>query len=234
MNSRKQLLLWCACLACLTLGSCVENLSEVNLATESSNPDSRSYVDLGLSVKWANCNIGANYPWEYGGYYCWGETYVKESYYINDYRWYYETEYDSYTERDYEYSNLGSSISGNYSYDAAYYQWGYEWRMPTLEEIYELMNNCTWRWTYVRGEGGYMVTGPSGNSIFLPAAGDASGEDYEEQGSAGYYWCGALAPEEGDYDGHDAYLVGFSYSEGASLYYGDRSYGFSVRPVYRY
>lgn len=230
MKGKKLLCLWSICMICLALGSCMPDIEELNEGTVNGEPGSRSYVDLGLSVKWANCNVGAEHPWEYGGYYCWGETYEKSSYYIDDYKCYYETEYSEY---GYDYEFLFYDISGS-SNDVAYYQWGYSWRMPTLDEIQELMNDCSWRWTYVRGVGGYMVTGPNGNSIFLPAAGDASGSDYEEQGSSGYYWCGRLAEDEGDADGHDAYLIGFFYGDGTFLYYGDRSFGFSVRPVYKY
>ena len=82
-------------------------------------------VDLGLSVRWMSCNLGANSPEEYGSYYKWGET----------------------------------------IYDAEGY------RIPTLKEIQELINNCTWEHTSISGVKGMLVTGPNGNSIFLPAAG---------------------------------------------------------------
>lgn len=234
MNSRKQLLLWCACLACFALCSCVEDLSDVNLAVESRYPDSRSYVDLGLSVKWANCNIGAEYPWEYGSYFCWGETYVKDAYYLDNYFCYRESTEELVEERYYYFETIDHEISGSYSYDAAYYQWGYDWRMPTYSEISELVENCSWRWTSVRGVYGYIVTGPNGNSIFLPAAGDRNGYDAEECGLSGYYWCGTSAYDYGDYYGDSAYLLSFSDGENGDVYYAARSWGFSVRPVYRY
>ena len=128
------------------------------------------WVDLGLSVLWATCNVGASSPSEYGNYYAWGETKTKSSY----------TEDNSRT-----YEVVIGDISGYPSYDAATANWGEGWRMPTKGECEELIDKCDWQWTELDGRDGYKVTGPNGNSIFLPAAGwrDKSYNNYHE----GYY-----------------------------------------------
>ena len=178
-------------------------------------------VDLGLSVKWASCNVGAESPEEYGDYFAWGETTPKSSY----------TESNSVT--------YGLSISelesrgiigadGNLTsaYDAATANWGEDWRMPTLDEMEELINGCEWEWTSVNGVNGRLVTGPNGNSIFLPAAGYRHGTDVYDRGSSGNCWSATLY-ERG---GNGAYYLYF-YDGGYhwELYYGYS--GHTVRPV---
>ena len=113
------------------------------------------YVDLGLSVRWATCNVGANNPEDYGDYYAWGETKTKKEY----------------TEENCEtYKNIGD-IKGT-SRDVAHVRWGSPWRMPTEEESQELIDNCDWEWTTLNGvEGSKVTSRKNGNSIFLPAAG---------------------------------------------------------------
>ena len=123
-------------------------------------------VDLGLSVKWATHNVGAESPEDYGDYFAWGETTTKSSY----------AESNSVTHglSDSELITLGIiDANGNLTvaYDAATANWGDKWRIPTLNEIQELINNCTWKWTVMNDVNGYEVTGTNGNSIFLPTAG---------------------------------------------------------------
>lgn len=105
-------------------------------------------VDLGLSVKWATCNVGASSPGEYGDLFTFGEI-------------------------------AGGEAMAN---------WGGDWRMPNGSEIQELIDNCTWTWTTQDGHNGYKVTGPSGESIFLPAAGYIIGKESEGTGRSGNYW----------------------------------------------
>ncbi|MBO7201234.1 MAG: hypothetical protein J6V54_07570 [Bacteroidales bacterium] len=130
------------------------------------------YVDLGLSVKWATCNVGASQPHHYGNYYAWGETSTKSEY----------TE-----EKCRTFKNM-SDISGNSSYDAACANWGGSWRMPTKQEMEELKYKCTWKKTTQSGVEGFRVTGPNGNSIFLPAAGYCNRSSRYDVGEDGYYW----------------------------------------------
>ena len=115
------------------------------------------YVDLGLSVKWATCNVGAHSPEEYGDYFSWGEISPKCSYL--------KTHYNTLSPEP-EVLPLAS--------DAANANWGGAWRMPTKEEAYELINpdNCTWTEINVNGINGYKITSKkNGNSIFLPKCG---------------------------------------------------------------
>jgi hypothetical protein len=119
-----------------------------------------------------------------------------------------------------------SDISGNSKYDAARANWGKNWRMPTAEEQQELLENCSWEWTTLNGVGGMQVTGPNGNSIFLPAAGFRVAYTYSFVGSYGSYW--SSTPQE--VNNKDANIIIFcSSSFGANANY--RYYGLSVRPV---
>ena len=170
------------------------------------------YVDLGLSVKWAICNVGASKPEEYGNYYAWGETSTKSSY----------TENNSVT-----YRKNFSDIGGNPTYDVAREKWGSTWRLPTKAEFEELRQNCTWTWTTQNGINGYKVTSKkNGNSIFLPAAGWRNGTSLNRQGPFGFYW--SSTPHESNSD--SAYSLYF-FSGYHYTYWYYRFYGQSVRPV---
>ena len=140
-------------------------------------------VDLGLSVYWASCNLGASKPEETGDYYAWGETAPKEKYT--------EDNYSYYNSSTTEYIDIGSEISGT-EYDAAHINLGGGWRMPTKVEMQELISKCTWEWTQINGVNGYQVTGPSGKSIFLPAAGTYVSFQWDENKSL-HYWSGTKA-----------------------------------------
>ena len=168
-------------------------------------------VDLGLSVYWAGWNVGASSPEGYGDYYAWGETNAKSSY----------TEDNSST-----YGKSMGSIAGNSTYDVASVEWGGNWRMPTKDEFKELIDRCTCTWTTYEGVNGYKVTGPNGNSIFLPAAGCRLGTSLDSKRWSGYYW--SATPDERDTD--SAYDLGFI-EGGHAIGLLNRSYGFSVRPV---
>ncbi|MBQ5856455.1 MAG: hypothetical protein IIW55_04020 [Bacteroidales bacterium] len=212
--------------------------------------EGHGYVDLGLSVKWATCNVGASKPEDYGNYYAWGETTTKSSY----------TESNSKT-----YGKKMGDFAGNSSYDAATANWGGNWRMPTEKEMRELIDKCTWIWTTQNGVKGYNVKGPNGNSIFLPAAGSWFGSVGEGAGSGGDYWGSAPYDNIADYSYffdsfyddsddysyffdsfYDSFYDSYSYFFGTihdhayilrfhSGYHGmngyDRIYGRSVRPV---
>ncbi len=172
-------------------------------------------VDLGLSVCWAGWNVGATSPEGYGNYYAWGETTTKSNYSESSYQYH----------NGNDYVNIGSNISGT-RYDVARAQWGGSWRMPTKAEFQELIDRCTWTWTTYNGVNGYKVTGPNGNSIFLPAAGYRYGTGLDDGGSLGSYWSGSLS-ESGQ---SDAYFLNFNSGDrGVYNYY--REYGYTVRPV---
>lgn len=184
-------------------------------------------VDLGLSVKWASCNVGANSPEEYGGYYAWGETEEKTYYSWSTYKW-----------CNGSYNNLTKYCTGSSSGtvdnrttlepedDVAHVKWGGNWRMPTRDEQEELCTKCNWAWTTMNGVKGYQVTGPNGNSIFLPAASHRIGTDVDGRGSYGSYWSATLYENS-----RFAYIISFydGYYNSYCFYY--RYYGQVVRPV---
>ena len=183
-------------------------------------------VDLGLSVKWASCNVGAESPEEYGGYYAWGETEEKTNYSWSTYKWC-NGSYDSQTKycTSSSYGTVDNKTTLDPEDDVAHVKWGGNWRMPTCAEQDELRDSCTWTWTTVNGVNGYRVTGPNGNSIFLPAAGYRYGEDVDGRGSHCNFWSATLIEFYSD----DACCLAFSDDGG----YGrsNRGLGHSVRPV---
>lgn len=155
-------LLSLVCLFC----SCSKD-EEPNIIDETDKINGYEYVDLGLSVKWAACNVGADSPEEAGNYYGWGST-----------------EADNHAGRFED--NPITEISGS-NYDVARTVWGMTWRIPTSSEMNELREKCTWVWTTLNDKNGYTVTGPNGNSIFLPAA-SCLHTDLATFGEDGYYW----------------------------------------------
>ncbi|MBQ7819706.1 MAG: hypothetical protein IJ341_08415 [Bacteroidales bacterium] len=189
-----------------------------------------AYVDLGLSVKWATCNVGADSPEEYGDYFAWGETTPKTTYDWSTYK-YCNGTYDSMTKycTSSSYGTVDNKTTLELSDDAAHVNWGGSWRMPTKAEQDELRNtdNCTWTWTTQNGVNGYKVTSnKNGNSIFLPAAGYRNGSNLSYAGSRGDYWSSSLGTS-GSYSAYDVV-----FSSGYVLwrnYY--RYFGRSVRAV---
>ena len=188
-------------------------------------------VDLGLpsGTLWADRNVGADSPEAYGDYFAWGETEPKSYYDWSTYKWCngsYNTQTKYCTKSSY--GTVDNKTTLDLEDDAAYVNMGQEWRMPTEAELYELKDKCTWTWTTQNGTKGYKVTGPNGNSIFLPAAGFRDSSDLYDAGSRGFYWSSSLY-ESGPFDAWD---LGFDSSD-HDTYISYRSYGFSVRAVVR-
>ena len=189
-------------------------------------PEAAQAVDLGLSVKWANMNVGAESPEDYGDYFAWGETATKTTY---NWSTYFDTSDGGGTFT--KYNNDGGKTVLDPEDDAAHVNWGGSWRMPTQAEWQELLDNCTWTWTTQNGIKGYKVTsnkaGYTDKFIFLPAAGYRLESDLGFAGSNGYYWSSSL----GEYYSYYAWYLLFS-SGGHNLDYGYcRCSGQSVRPV---
>ena len=193
------------------------------------NANGYEYVDLGLpsGLMWAAYNVGATKPEEYGGYYAWGETEEKTDYSWETYKWCNGsaatmTKYCT----DSSYGTVDNKTVLDPEDDVAHVEWGGSWRMPTFEEQKELLNNCDWTWTTLNGVNGYRVTGPNGNSIFLPAAGFRNGSGVFFRGSNGDYWSGLLNGSCSD----SAYYL---YFESGGQGWGNdyRCGGRSVRPV---
>ena len=175
------------------------------------NANGYEYVDLGLSVKWATCNVGATSPEDYGNYYAWGETMTKSNY-----------------DNSVTNGKKMSKISGKTQYDAARANWGGTWRLPTDAELEELKNKCTWTLTIQNGIKGYNITGINGNSIFLPAAGYRSESSLNGDGDFGHYWS---STPTFNYE-HYAYALTF-YDREKRVYWegNNRGKGYSIRPV---
>lgn len=180
-------------------------------------------IDLGLSVKWASWNVGASRPEESGGYYAWGETKEK-----NEYSW------DSYayckSDKNLNRTDVTINITNicGSSYDVAHVKWGGSWRLPTKSEIGELVNKCTWKWTSYNGVKGQLVTGPNGNSIFLPFASYRYKSDPINKGSNGFYWSGTNGR---NYRLDTAYYMEIGNSSRSATSCQPLYLGLSVRPV---
>ena len=198
------------------------------------------YVDLGLSVNWATCNVGASTPEEYGDYFAWGETATKENYDWSTYRYYNGsrntiTKYcDNQTYGSNGYTdNLKILEAGD---DVATVNWGSDWRMPTESELYELYD-CEWTWTTQNNVSGYKITGPNGNYIFLPAAGYYEGTVLKDAGSLCFYLSNTLtwAPDFGNpADYADGLHLKINDSEAITNevhYWSRRCCGHTIRPV---
>ncbi len=137
--------------------------------------DGMEYVDLGLSVKWANFNLGAESPEGFGDYYAWAETAPKEKY--------------DYSTQNKDAKYYCEDLRFNRERDAASCRISKMWRIPSADEINELRNDCKWEWSELKGKKGYKVTGPNGKYIFIPAAGKRVNYSLEDKNNRGYYRC---------------------------------------------
>ena len=190
-------------------------------------------VDLGLSVCWASCNLGAGKPEEYGDYYAWGETEPKESYSWSTYKFGTSSSgpFSKYNTNS-SYGSIDNKTVLEPEDDVAHVKLGGKWQMPTEAEWNELRNtsNCSWTWTTINGVNGYKVqskkSGYTDNWIFLPAAGYLVDTDLNVSGSGGFYWSSSLST--GGPSG--AWGVRF-YSVEVHRNYSLRYHGYSVRPV---
>ena len=192
------------------------------------------WVDLGLpsGTLWATCNVGASSPEEYGDYFAWGETRPKgytENYTYNwsTYKWchgsgYSLTKYCTLS----EYGSVDNMIELEYEDDAAFVNWGAKWRMPSWEQINELVELCSWYWTTRNGQEGLLVKGPNGNTLFLPAAGYRVDRSHYLADWSGYYWSRTVASTNPNFAGC-MYFYAPNWFGGP----GSRRYGYSVRAV---
>ena len=204
------------------------------------------YVDLGLSVKWASCNLGASKPTEYGGYYQWAGTkdvsdtrielyWSNCPYQTNSYSYVYVNSMVNLTKykTDSSHGTVDNKTVLELMDDAASVARGEEWRIPTDEEWTELFNNCSWTWTTIDGVKGYKVQskkpGYTDNWIFLPAAGYRRFNDLDSVGSYGKYWSSSLNSDKPT-EAYGVYISSRSFGRESS----DRFYGNSVRPVTEY
>lgn len=182
---------------------------------------------------WATCNVGASSPEDYGDYFAWGETIGynggKTVFTWNTYKWCNgsATTLTKYSNDAVEYKTELDSDD-----DAAYFNWGSNWRMPSDYQISELRENCTWTWITLNGVNGFMVTGTNGNYIFLPAAGGRYDSDLYVAGLCGGYWSRTL------FANFQSWACGLYFSREGTVndgelteYINERRNGLSVRPV---
>ena len=202
-----------------------------SIMTFGEKPSSSSYtlinghkfVDLGLpsGLLWAKTNIGAASSTDDGDYFAWGETSPKSSYSWSTYKWGSRVNLSKYN-----YSDGKTTLDA--ADDAATVNWGAPCRMPDSSEFQELYDKCKWSWTSsYNGARGYLVTGPNGKTIFLPASGLRDYDDLLIQGSDGYYWSRTL---DSSGTGNVCYLH-FRGGYIAPTNYGNRYRGYTVRPV---
>ncbi len=187
-------------------------------------------VDLGLTVKWASCNLGSSSPEEYGDYYAWGETEPKDDYSWNSYKWSNGSSV-SLTKYNYDssYGNTDNKLNLDPLDDAASVKLGSGWRMPSYAECEDLMSKCSWSWiANYNGSGisGYLVSAINGNSLFIPADGYRYETGLYDVGLGGRFWSSSLYEDRPDH----AYAIRFNSSNVyKNTYY--RFHGRAIRPV---
>lgn len=177
-------------------------------------------IDLGLpsGTKWCCCNVGSSTPEGCGGYFAWGETSEEGIYSVDTYAY-----YNSNT----GYVNIGSDIAGT-GYDVARVRMGSPWRMPSDEQMEELINNCSRQWTQRKDVNGILVKGRNGGQIFLPAAGFRLGNYLDAADSRGLYCSSSFSP----YYDNNGYCLIMCFESGYWwVVSGHRDYGHPVRAV---
>lgn len=206
----------------------IAKVDSISVIAPKNIENGHEYVDLGLSVNWATCNVGARYPESYGDYFAWGEIESKSHYHWSTYKWCNGSNGSNITMTKYNTQNSGDNKTIlDATDDAATVNWGGSWRMPTKAELDELRKNCTWEWTTLNGVNGYMITGRNGNSIFLPAAGYRSRDYLDRAGTDGYYWSNTLRMTASKY----ANKLCFYEDNSDWGDFGDRFFGQPIRPV---
>ena len=212
------------CCAALLFAAC----SSTTTGTENGH----EWVDLGLpsGLKWATCNVGASLPIEYGNYCAWGEIKTKEKYNGDTYKWSGNEQTIKYN-ADSSFGTVDNKTTLDPEDDAAAANWGGKWRMPTDDEWTELRENCTWTWTADHqgtGIAGRVVTGPNGNSIFLPAAGYRCIGNLYGAGAESIYWSSSLGTDDSSF-ALNVYFNSGNVGRGSNY----RFDGLSVRPVFK-
>lgn len=176
-----------------------------------STPAGLEAVDLGLSVRWANMNVGAEAPTDHGSYFGWGDTTGTNA---------------STNDDDFPFANPPASISGT-EQDAAHVHWGDGWRMPTHDEQMELVEQCDWQSDPQGDVPGWTITCPNGNSIFLTAGGGKIGDQTQYDVVGADFWSGTLDPN----DPGRAHVMWFFHSNHTADDSLPRHYRFAIRPV---
>ena len=225
MHRKNQLLIAAAISVMFT--NCYNQTTFTNIPSGEEN--GYEYVDLGLSVKWATCNVGAKTPENAGFYFAWGETAPKISYVWESYS-FYKAHEDALTKYcvDSAYGYVDGRIVLDPVDDAATVTMGGSWRMPSYEEINELKSLCHWERAIVNGVNGYKITGSNDNSIFLPATGYKSKEPFQLLSpNGGYYWAKTV-----NINNMKAIAITFGPHKSDVLFENSERYlGYAIRPV---
>ena len=188
----------------------------VNICPDDNHPH---MIDLGLpsGTKWACCNVGAEKPEDYGGYYAWGETEEKDNYSWGTY---------IHCDGDENTCNNLYDIAGT-QFDVAHLKWGGSWMMPSRYQTDELFNYCTHTWTTINGVYGRLFTGTNNNNIFIPAAGYRADDTLVLNDICGFYWTSSQLQT----DMNIAVSFYFDYNYTYSSYINSRNLGLPVRPA---
>ena len=195
-------------------------------------------IDLGLpsGTKWACCNVGANSPSECGDYFAWGETTPKTNFTLTNYKWYAGGDDHNITKycSNSDYGVVDNIVGLELEDDAAYVNWGPQWRMPGTAQMNELLGNCTSVWTKVNGMYGFVFKSNINNAaVFFPAVGWYNRTGLNEVESAGCYWS-----RYNPYTSRPnlAYIICFRYGNMGTVYQIgqclNRFCGCTIRPVY--
>ena len=180
------------------------------------------FVNLGLpsGTLWAACNVGAASPEQAGLYFAWGETVGATVEQVT-------SGVRAFDQENYKAAMISTDLTPEQ--DAAHVNMGGDWRMPTQKDFEELIDNCTATWTAdYNGTGvkGRVFTGPNGNSVFFPAAGNCENSSVYNVGSEGYYWSASW--------GSSSYAWRLGFDSGRQrLYKYYIFYGQSVRGVFK-
>ena len=234
----------------LSKGSCVVKatsndggkIASCNVEVRNPNFNGHEYVDLGLSVYWATCNVGASSYSSFGNYYAWGEISTKNSYKWSNYKFGNGKQYEndvrlSKYNKEYSKGEVDYKTQLELADDIAHIQWGGSWRMPTINEFNELIENCTWTRKSYTSSGRYgtytfvfieiysNVPGYTSNCIRIPLPGMYDGGNNETQDSFGYYWSSTLSND------NSYYAFGISLTDWAWTGAYERRVGMCVRPV---
>ena len=207
----------------------VNEILDIILGGGGHAPDGHQYVDLGLpsGTLWATCNIGASKPEDYGDYFAWGETEPKNTYTWGTYKWC-NGSYNTLTKYcvNSSYGTVDNRTVLDPEDDAASVNWGPLWCIPSKEQQDELREKCSWKWTTQNGVKGQLVTGPNGNTMFLPASGYYIGSSLGRVGMYVFYWSRTLYSTYSNF----ANVLYFD-SGNVNWDYGYRYYGHTVRAV---
>lgn len=206
----------------------VNALIDIILGLDVEPQPQHEWVDLGLpsGTLWATCNVGADSPEQSGDYFAWGETKPKRTYEWATYKWCdgSENTLTKYCPSS-DWGTVDNLMRLEPQDDAATVNWGPMWRTPTYEQIQELNTKSTWKWTTINGKSGYLITGPNGNTIFLPNTGTREGSSPAAWNSC--YWssdiCSVNSP---------CHAYGQDFNSWGTSWIGNHRYiGCAVRPV---